>query len=90
MTEPIVKPTTGEVLPDTLDALTEHERVVDGFLRRLGAHYSYRSRLRERIAELRGPAVLPRPRHRSDRQAAVAACPRCGASAFRTFRKTLT
>ena len=35
-------------------------------------------RVRERIAELRGPADLPRPSRQSDVQARVARCPRCG------------
>lgn len=34
--------------------------------------------LRERLAVLRGPAVLPRPSRRTETQSKVAACPRCG------------
>lgn len=78
MSEPIVNPSTGQILPDALDPLVEAERLVDAYLRRQGAHYDYRRRLRERIAELRGPAELPKRRFRTDRQARVAACPRCG------------
>lgn len=79
MSEPIVSPSTGEVLPDDLDTLVEAERRVDRFLRSLGPHYGFRRALRERIAELRGPAGLPRPRYRTAKQARVSECPRCGA-----------
>lgn len=79
MNEPIVRPSTGEVLSDDLGTLVEAERRVDAFLRSLGPHYGYRRALRERIAELRGPAELPRPRYRTDKQARVSECPRCGA-----------
>lgn len=75
----ISSPLTGEVLPDDLDSLVEAERLVDAFLRGLGPHYDYRRRLRERIADLRGPADLPKRRFRTDKQQRVAACPRCGA-----------
>lgn len=74
----IVNPTTGEVVEDTLDALTVAEKYVDETLRALGPLYDYRRDLRGRIAELRGPAELPRPRFRTDRQQRVAECPRCG------------
>lgn len=79
MSEAIVNPSTGQILPDALDPLVEAERLVDAYLRRQGAHYDYRRRLRERIAELRGPADLPKPRFQTDRQRRVASCPRCGA-----------
>lgn len=74
----IVSPLTGEVLADELETLVSMERRVDSFLRHLSPHYEFRRELRERIAELRGPAELPRARWRSDRQSRVAACPRCG------------
>lgn len=74
----IVNPATGEVVPDTLDDLATAEAHVDATLRALIPMYEYRARLRERIAELRGPAELPRPRFRTDRQQRVADCPRCG------------
>ncbi len=32
----------------------------------------------ERLAELDGPAVLPRPRWQTDKQRRIATCPRCG------------
>lgn len=74
----IVRPSTGEILPeDDLDALVAAERIVDAYLRRQSVHYNFRRRLRERIAELRGPAVLPRPRHQTDVQKKVHECPRC-------------
>lgn len=74
----IVHPLTGEVLPDELDVLVAQEVIVDGWLRGLRAHYSFRRLLRERIAELRGEAVLPRRAYRTDKQQRVAECPRCG------------
>lgn len=76
---PIVHPLTGEVLPDDLATLRDLEEQVDRFLRRLGPHYGFRGDLRERIAELQGPALLPERRNRTDKQHAVSACPRCGA-----------
>lgn len=75
----LTHPLTGEVMPDELDVLVEAERAVDRYLRAQARHYRFRDELRERIAELRGPAVLPRPRYRTDRQQRVSVCPRCGA-----------
>ena len=75
---PIIHPATGEVVEDTLDVLERAEAYVDETLRALGPMYEYRRQLRKRIAELRGPAELPRPRWRTDRQQRVAECPRCG------------
>jgi len=75
----IAHPLTGEVLPDDLDSLVRAEAIVDRYLRRLSPHYAFRRELRERIAELRGPAELPGPRWQTDRQRRVAECPRCGA-----------
>lgn len=77
MTE-VVHPLTGEVLPDDLDTLAAAEATVDGYLRSLRPHYAFRGDLRARIAELRGIAVLPRPRWRTPKQHKVACCPRCG------------
>ena len=34
--------------------------------------------LREAYAEAFPPAALPAPRHRTDKQALIARCPRCG------------
>lgn len=76
---PVVHPLTGEVLPDDVGALLEAERLVDRYLRAQARHYAFRGDLRERIAELDGPAVLPRPRWRSNVQQRVSECPRCGA-----------
>lgn len=75
---PIVHPVTGEVLPDELEELVRAEAIVDEYLRAQWPHYSFRRRLRERIAELRDKAVLPHRSLRTDVQARVAACPRCG------------
>lgn len=80
----IVHPLTGEVLPDELEALVEYEATVDGWLRGLRDHYSFRRRLRERIAELRGEAVLPRRAFRTDKQQRVSECPRCGGTASKS------
>jgi hypothetical protein len=44
----------------------------------LGKLYRKRDALQAELADLQGPAVLPQPRHRTDRQQAVARCPRCG------------
>lgn len=63
---------------DDLDALGRAEESVDLFLRDLGPVYDARRELRVRIAELRGPAELPKPRWQTDTQRKVAACPRCG------------
>lgn len=79
MGEPIVHPLTGEVLGDDLDALVQAEQIVDRYLRGLSRHYGFRGALRERIAELRGPAKLPSRRYRTDKQQRVSQCPRCGA-----------
>lgn len=78
MIDPVVHPITGEILPDDLAGLVEAERIVDGYLRSLRAHYSFRRRLRERIAELRGEAVLPRRPWQTEKQQRVSECPRCG------------
>lgn len=75
---PIVSPLSGEVLPDNLPTLVSEELRVDTYLRRQSEHYAHRARLRERIAELRGPAQLPRPRYRTDVQNRVSRCSRCG------------
>lgn len=77
----IVNPWTGEVVEDTLEALDAAERYVDAWLRTIGPFYDFRRDLRGRIAELRGPAELPKPRWRTDRQQRVAECPRCGGKA---------
>lgn len=74
----VVHPLTGELLPDDLEALREMEKRVDRYLRSLHTHYAFRDRLRERMAEVGGPAKLPRPRWRTDKQQRVADCPRCG------------
>jgi hypothetical protein len=74
-----VRLSTGEILDGDLATLVEAERRVDAVLRSLGPQYDDRRKLRERIAELRGPAELPRPRYRTDKQARVSECPRCGA-----------
>jgi hypothetical protein len=78
MSEPIVHPISGEVLADDLDTLVRAEAIVDRYLRGLASQYAFRRALRERIAELRGPAELPRPRYRTDKQQRVSECPRCG------------
>lgn len=67
------------MLADDLESLVEAEAIVDRYLRRQSPHYAFRRALRERIAELRGPAELPRPRWQTDRQRRVSECPRCGA-----------
>lgn len=81
----IVHPLTGELLDrDDLAGLVEMERRVDVYLRRQRRHYAFRGNLRERIAELRGPAVLPRASHQTDTQKKVDDCPRCGRKAKKT------
>lgn len=78
MTEPVVHPLTGEAVPDNLAVLTRCEAAVDRYLRHQRPHYAFRDALRVRLAELRGPAVLPRPARRTDVQRRVDKCPRCG------------
>jgi hypothetical protein len=78
MSESIVHPVTGEIVPDTLNALTAAERAVDVELRGLRPLYRFRDALQARVAELRGPAVLPVRARRTDVQRRVASCPRCG------------
>lgn len=73
----ICHPITGEVLPDDLAALERTERQVDRYLRRQSQHYAFRRALRERIAELRGPAALPPRRSQTPHQQRVQDCPRC-------------
>ncbi len=76
--ERIINPLTGEVLDDDLQTLAQAEIWVDRYLRSQSRHYRFRGDLRKRIAELRGPAELPRRRDRTDKQMKVAECPRCG------------
>lgn len=76
--ERIAHPLTGEVLTDDLDALVRAEAIVSRYLRTQAKHYRFRADLLKRIAELRGPAELPRRRFRTDKQMKVAECPRCG------------
>lgn len=76
----IVRPLTGEIIPSDLATLVDEEARVDRYLRSLSPHYAYRRALRERIAELRGPAEMPPPRYRTETQGKVARCPRCGAA----------
>ena len=44
----------------------------------LGKIYRRRDEILEALAELRGPAVLPKPRYQTDKQRAISRCPRCG------------
>jgi hypothetical protein len=76
--EPIIDPRTGEVVGDDLAALVVAEESIDVQLRGYGNLYRFRDALRERIAEKRGPAVLPARNRRTDVQRRIAACPRCG------------
>jgi hypothetical protein len=78
MNDPCVHPRTGEVVGTTLTELIEAERVIDLELRGNAPLYRFRDDLRGRIAEARGPAVLPPRGRRTDVQRRVAACPRCG------------
>jgi hypothetical protein len=78
VSEPIVHPLTGEAVPDDIPALAGYEAAVDRYLRHQRVHYAFRDALRVRLAELRGPAVLPRPARRTDVQRRVDKCPRCG------------
>lgn len=79
MNEPVVHVGTGEVLPDDIEALAALEAKVDRYLRSLSVHYSFRRRLRERLAELRGEYPVPPPRYRTEKQQRVSECVRCGA-----------
>jgi hypothetical protein len=44
----------------------------------LGKLYRERDPILAALAETRGPAVLPKPRHQTDKQRLIASCPRCG------------
>lgn len=44
----------------------------------LGKLYRQRDPILQALAELRGPAVLPKPRNRTATQQAISRCPRCG------------
>ena len=46
--------------------------------RELSKLYRLREPILVRLAELRGPAELPKPRYQTDKQRAVSRCPRCG------------
>lgn len=43
----------------------------------LGKLYRRRDPVLEQLAQLRGPVVLPKRRHQTDRQSLVSRCPRC-------------
>lgn len=44
----------------------------------LGKLYRERDPILQALAEARGPAELPRPRYRTDKQNLISRCPRCG------------
>ncbi len=74
-TDCFVHPVTGELIEATTDALKQAHR--DG--------HEERSRIRLALAPIQaelalraGPATLPARRYRTDMQAKVAECPRCG------------
>ena len=71
-----VHPTNGTiVLADSEEALAEAVLAADLEIRKLR---NLRAPIQERLAELRGPANLPKRRYQTDRQRLVARCPRCG------------
>ena len=71
-----VHPTTGViVLADSEEALAEAVLAAD---QEIGRLHRLKAPLQERLAELRGPANLPKRRYQTDRQRLVARCPRCG------------
>ncbi len=55
----------------------EYREKLNAIEEQLSAVYANRRRLTEAFAE-EHPPVLPPPRFRTERQAAVARCPRCG------------
>lgn len=70
-----VHPVTGEWIDAIEPRLAEAAKETD---EELGRIYRALLPIRERLAELRGPAVLPRPSRQTDKQRRVSACPRCG------------
>jgi hypothetical protein len=66
---------TGVMSRDELAAAAARATTLE---RRLGVIYRELGPLRVQIAELRGPAELPKRRYQTDTQQKVARCPRCG------------
>ena len=61
-------------MPDAAEIKAE----LDAAEAELAALYRRLWPLREAYAEAVPPAALPRPRNRTDKQALIARCPRCG------------
>lgn len=82
--ETFLHPLTYEVLPGDESSLAD--AVEDAFIRvkalkrEIADVMARLDPLRLRLAELRGPAVLPARRHRTPTQELTASCPRCGGS----------
>lgn len=70
-----VHPLTGELLPAEQDIL--NEALLDAE-REIGRIHRAKHPILAALAELRGPAVLPPLRRRTDTQGRVGRCPRCG------------
>ena len=67
--------------PETERPLETHEDFVGAIKwveERLAPLYRVRSNLREEMAERFPPPEMPAPRYRTDKQNAIARCPRCG------------
>jgi hypothetical protein len=56
----------------------ELQAELDRISEELGKLYRERDPILAALAEARGPAELPKPRFRTDKQNLVARCPRCG------------
>lgn len=69
-----VHPLTGELFPADEHALQDAVNAADREISRL---YRGTDGLRAKLAEIRGPAVLPDGVKRTDKQKRIARCPRC-------------
>jgi hypothetical protein len=75
LVEGFVHPVTGELLEADQVTLAAAQAETEATIGRL---YRALDPIRERLGELRGPAVLPRPSRRTDKQRDVSRCPSCG------------
>ena len=70
----VLHPETGREV-QTHEEFLEAIQWVEG---RLAPLYKVRRHLREEMAERYPPPEMPQARYRTDKQAAIARCPRCG------------
>lgn len=58
--------------------MSDHRQRIAELDRQIGDLYNERRAIMEAFADENGPAVLPAPTRRTDKQKLVARCPRCG------------